>query len=188
MSKSLPISWIKNLNADLTTNQPVDNPFNRVSEEAHSYVFCGKEGTIEQCKKCEQYNSCFDQHCSFSDDRYYIDYSIPEKIVGTELFIMIDDIFWHGLSHPEEILKNPETDIDLLISQIFSRDKFFNEHCLKNKIPLIRFSSREVSLFLMNRTDSIIPYFISGSKIKTKKFISLLGSSIDTFVKNVFGE
>ena len=187
MSKSFPISWTKNLNADLTSEQQptiIEPP----STIELSYVFCGKEGTIEQCKKCLQYESCFDQHCSIADDRYYIDYSISESIVGTELFVMIDDIFWHGLSHPIELIENPETDVDFLISQIYTRDKFFNEHCIKNKVPLIRFSSRAVSLFLMNRSDSIVPHFTSGSKVKVKKFISLLGTSIDSFIKNVFGD
>lgn len=153
----------------------------------NSTLFCGVEGNVETCSKCKKYSKCYDQHCVINDKQYYVDYFLEKSKIGFDSFVMIDDDFWHALLRPQKLINNPESKIDSLVSQIYFRDSVFNDHCVKNKISLIRFSSQDVSLFMMHRIDKVVPYFFSV-KSKAKKFFSILGSSIDLFTKNVFGE
>ena len=192
-NKSKVISWSKNLNAELDANEFFDKAqgvrqFVRdslVSQNVESELFCGASGTFEdKCKVCNKFSICYDQHCIIDEHNYKIDFVI--KKFGFDLFVMIDDDFWHGLLRPLELLKNPQCELDNIVSEVFFRDKYFNEHCKEKNIPLVRFSSRDLSLFFMSRIDHIAPRFSCGPKRKLSKFFKLYMNAFDLFFGELF--
>jgi hypothetical protein len=182
------ISWVKTLNAEIdstissTTTKSLFAPIDNNDE----YLFCGKTGSIIECIDCKNYLSCFDQHCEIDNEKYKIDYVVSK--LGFDVFVMIDDNFWHGLGLSNEQINNPKSGIERMISEICFRDNYFNEHCKSEKIPLVRFSTREISLFASARSEILYPYFSCGPKRKLKKFFDLYTNSIDLLFSNIFNK
>jgi hypothetical protein len=175
------ISWIKILDEDIQEPSKKRVFFDFEQQQAN-VLFCGKTGDFSLCKDCKDFSKCYDDHCNINDDNYKVDYIVPEN----NILVMIDDDFWHGLSLSEEELKSPKSQIEAMITEIYLRDQYFNEHCRSKKLPLVRFSVREISLFTMSRTDSVVPYFHCGPKRKVEKFFKLYSTSVANLIDNIF--
>lgn len=175
-SENKTISWIKNLNIELDGDKP------KISFIAEDFKkACGSSA---DCNSCPKYRNCYDFHCNVSDEKYHIDYIVSK--LGYDVLVMIDDVFWHGLNRSEESISSPETVKDKLISEIFFRDKYFNKFCEEKNVPLVRFSSEDVSLFVMSRIELIEPHFTCGPKRKLKKFFDLYTKALDKFFGEIF--
>jgi hypothetical protein len=172
------ISWKRNLD-DIENADEKEQHNAQVVIESPQVLFCGKEGSIEICSECKNYSECYDQHCVAGGNNYAID--IISTKLGFNVYVMIDDDFWHGLTRNMDLINNPQSEIDALISQVYFRDSVFNNECKKKNILLVRFSARDISLFLMLRKQELIPYFATGPKTKIKKFFKMLNSSISLF-------
>jgi hypothetical protein len=177
------ISWINILDEDIR------EPFKKrvffdfdAEQQQENVLFCGKAGDFSLCKDCNDFSKCYDNHCNINDDNYKIDYVVPQN----NIYVMIDDDFWHGLTLSEEDLNNPSSQIDIMITEIYLRDQYFNEHCKSKKLPLVRFSARDISLFTMSRVESIVPYFWCGPKRKVEKFFKLYSTSVSNLINNIF--
>lgn len=202
MGSSL-LSWKKALNADLIESGsftfkeqqithivvPIEEPPDinipenddidpQICEQYKLSSSSSEYNTI--CENCSNFNECFDIHCKISD-LYPIDFVI--KFENTKIFMMVDNVFWHGLGRNLDELFKSEDGEDILVASILMNDVRFAQYCEKNKKTLIRFVDTDVEDFIKGKIDRLEPYISYGDEKLINRFVKNINKSKGKAVK-----
>lgn len=159
-----PLSWRNKLEHDMHQIIDVSDSRNQVINTKYiNGEFIPEEDAI------------MDLHCNVGSLEYNIDFVM--NFDNQEILIMIDDVFWHGLTRNVDELSKSIDEVDQLIFEVMKRDFIFNKYCEDNKKNLIRFVAQDYFGWMSGCGDDIMPFYSCGSKKIINKYVKFLNAS-----------
>jgi len=172
-----PLSWKYKLRHDMLQVTSISD----IRQQSNIYNDLDIEKQYECVDETPDSNIVFDTHCDVSTLNYNIDF--VENFDGNEIYVMYDDIFWHGLTRDINEISQSKDDVDQLIYEVIKRDFLFNTWCEENNKNLVRFVVQNYHAFIDGDDQELQYFYGCGDKKLISKYIKYINKSRNKKIK-----